>query len=985
MQIPSRSDPETFVEESYLLKEDGFTVNEFAINEEIGKIAVLRRLDNRNSQDVRGLCKVEFYTYIDMPRLFLDKSVFIQETLVESISWIGTSTLACSCLDGSVIVLSPFTTLKKRFQLSATPFWCSTRISKDEIAAGTDSGTIYLIKGKKLDEKDEENTELVISRRFEVGTDQRPMAIAASKNGERIAVGCLDKVFIIDATSGGNKVLPIQLPREKRRATIAWSLLFLHQNLFIGDSRGNVNLFDAKTAASIKIIPTHEASILALTTDGESVFASGVDYRIQVLKSTVKNKNDFKTVGQRIFHDNDVKAMAVCNGWLLSGGAEHDFFISRFNFYRRSIRTLDWSTSYGLKYQLLPSIHMLTVVERRYDSSGQVIPSKIVGISAKSYAFEQSGISPTGTFISASTCKSLKLYSLKKVDNGIVASKMSHVDGSGVVTAIAVGERSMFYAVNDFEIRHFEYSVKRETTIYSHNSPVSVRKLMLSLDEMKLVALTQRNEIISIDLKNLPKVSEEEVEVKTYPYPIIDIKWNGAASGIVVLSTEMKQQLCLLNKDKFFIFPPKSFSGKEDFPVAISDVVDGKLIVVSDRRNVLVFEFDENMSFLNKFEASTPLAVSAPDAVRSLGSSENEGNAKPSRLNRFVPNSRIGPQWALLPKDAEEAAKAATFTRLMKTRSMERRLSISQNNSGVNLQEECLFDLKWQKQCGGHNGEDEIDGEITSPGFPSTFPKNVSCHWLIRVNANKKIYIRLVHLELSPTMAECDRASLYIIDGYKYELLASNSARKWIDQSTEVRFCGGHAYYNEEGMKSYLSQGNRVIVKFITKESPNPEQHQKFDEEGLPIGFKLLWTEVNSLVNEVEDEKPCDGFTCRGGEFCLDDGLNICATRMRLCINKTLQCNGVANCAENDNSDEHNSPSLTLQETPLVTNNVWQLPKDFSPQPPRVRLQALEPANLHRRAAPLASDEDSDGTRNAKHAKNRVADDLLKYCHTAVV
>ena len=239
--------------------------------------------------------------------------------------------------------------------------------------------------------------------------------------------------------------------------------------MFIGDSRGNVNIYDAKTAASIKTVPSHEASVLSLATDGESVFASGVDYRIQVIKPMAKNKIDFKTVGQRIFHDNDIKAMAICNGWLLSGGAEHDFFISKLNSYRRAIRTLDWSASYGLKYQLLPSIHMLTVAERRYDSSGQVIPAKIIGISTKSYAFEHSAISPTGNFIAASTCKSLKLYSLKKVDNGIVASKLSHVDGSGVITAIAVGEKSMFYAVNDFELRHYEFSTKREYTIYNHS------------------------------------------------------------------------------------------------------------------------------------------------------------------------------------------------------------------------------------------------------------------------------------------------------------------------------------------------------------------------------------------------------------------------------------------------------------------------------------------------------------------------------------
>uniref|UniRef100_A0AC34RPT5 Uncharacterized protein n=1 Tax=Panagrolaimus sp. JU765 TaxID=591449 RepID=A0AC34RPT5_9BILA len=327
-------------------------------------------------------------------------------------------------------------------------------------------------------------------------------------------------------------------------------------------------------------------------------------------------------------------------------------------------------------------------------------------------------------------------------------------------------------------------------------------------------------------------------------------------------------------------------------------------------------------------------------------------------------------------------------------------------------------------------------------------------------------------------MAECDRASLYIIDGYKYELLESTTARRWMDQINEVRFCGGQGYYNEEGMKSYLSQGNRVIVKFVAKESPSVEQHLKYEEEGLPIGFKLLWTEVSSLVSETGDDAPCDGFMCRGGEFCIDSADAICAERTRLCINKTLQCNGVANCAENDSSDEHNcysdhiawtavgifsfifictiltvilhrisvrreiqkrirkevksqrgqatsqnghqneqrcpdssrtpatvsrsrrmspafftwtrrptvesiSPSLPLQESLLNQNeansdqnNVWQIAKEPTPQPPRVRLQPLTVTGLSRQDPPLAF-ENLEISRNAK--------ETFRYPQTAIV
>lgn len=47
MQFSTKSNLEGVVEESYLLREDGFTVHEFAVNEDIGKVAVLRRLDKK--------------------------------------------------------------------------------------------------------------------------------------------------------------------------------------------------------------------------------------------------------------------------------------------------------------------------------------------------------------------------------------------------------------------------------------------------------------------------------------------------------------------------------------------------------------------------------------------------------------------------------------------------------------------------------------------------------------------------------------------------------------------------------------------------------------------------------------------------------------------------------------------------------------------------------------------------------------------------
>uniref|UniRef100_A0A183UWP3 CUB domain-containing protein n=1 Tax=Toxocara canis TaxID=6265 RepID=A0A183UWP3_TOXCA len=145
-------------------------------------------------------------------------------------------------------------------------------------------------------------------------------------------------------------------------------------------------------------------------------------------------------------------------------------------------------------------------------------------------------------------------------------------------------------------------------------------------------------------------------------------------------------------------------------------------------------------------------------------------------------------------------------------------------------------------------------------------------------------------------LAECERASLYIIDGYRHE---TPDLRK--DDGSQVRFCGGQLYYSEEGMKSYLSTGNRLIVRFVTRDHPTLSQLEKYEEEGKPIGFRLVWTEVEELLS---DGKECLGFACSGGQLCIDNGQNICASRSQLCINKSLMCNGVSNCAENDHSDE---------------------------------------------------------------------------------
>ncbi|PIC54670.1 hypothetical protein B9Z55_003826 [Caenorhabditis nigoni] len=216
--------------------------------------------------------------------------------------------------------------------------------------------------------------------------------------------------------------------------------------------------------------------------------------------------------------------------------------------------------------------------------------------------------------------------------------------------------------------------------------------------------------------------------------------------------------------------------------------------------------------------------------------------------------------------------------------------------------------------CGGHSTPGQLSGEILSPGYPSTYPKNSTCNWLIRVEARQRIYIRIVHLHLAPTIAECERASLTIIDGYKHENFG-NERKESTSETSEAKFCGSQLYYSEEGMKSYLSSANRIVVRLVTQEGPASSM---IGEER--IGFKIVWTAVEGLIGEngIDEggnggEQACkDQFVCHGGQVCVEQGHGICASRSRLCIHSSLVCDGIHNCVEGDFSDEQHCYSREI-------------------------------------------------------------------------
>ncbi|OUC47750.1 putative CUB domain protein [Trichinella nativa] len=157
--------------------------------------------------------------------------------------------------------------------------------------------------------------------------------------------------------------------------------------------------------------------------------------------------------------------------------------------------------------------------------------------------------------------------------------------------------------------------------------------------------------------------------------------------------------------------------------------------------------------------------------------------------------------------------------------------------------------------CGGF-AQGIHGGVIKSPEYPEKYPENVECNWVIRVRPDKQIFIKILELQLTPGF-RCEDAQLEVIDGYAHYNPNEEAA---LSQSQRVRFCGEEKYYREEGDKSYMSDRNRIHIRY-----------------------------ANLIVLNVVTIK-----------------------RKRYCIENSLVCDGIPNCAEFDNSDEENCYSKEL-------------------------------------------------------------------------
>ncbi|KAK2183961.1 hypothetical protein NP493_290g02006 [Ridgeia piscesae] len=215
-----------------------------------------------------------------------------------------------------------------------------------------------------------------------------------------------------------------------------------------------------------------------------------------------------------------------------------------------------------------------------------------------------------------------------------------------------------------------------------------------------------------------------------------------------------------------------------------------------------------------------------------------------------------------------------------------------------------FIDERWQPfpQSSPHCGSEfvtGVGGELTSPGFPDPYPANIECTWMIRVGYDQKVLINFMTLDMGQSV-HCGTSYVSLYNGF-----ASPTA-------DPVKKLCGQQYFYEPGFKEFKSNTFRIVVRFKAD-----------DNEYGSSGFRLSWTAVE-LPKVIEDEhgnyvdEPCEGFLCKGGEYCIDTEGLLCNPLPRYCIDATLRCNGLPNCGVYDQSDEE----TCLKEIALIILSV---------------------------------------------------------------
>nr|CDS27450.1 Cirhin [Hymenolepis microstoma] len=157
---------------------------------------------------------------------------------------------------------------------------------EDILVSGNDGGFINVIDVSD----DQLNLKTCLA-----SLDDKIVSLALDDKNRKIvaASDAKGRVYILSLETGSTLSTYFVGDEYAATPTIVWSLLFVGNSLFSGDSKGNVSVWDVDIGVMVSTFKTHTVDVLALaaSSDQSMVFATGVDPTIRRFDLCITERN----------------------------------------------------------------------------------------------------------------------------------------------------------------------------------------------------------------------------------------------------------------------------------------------------------------------------------------------------------------------------------------------------------------------------------------------------------------------------------------------------------------------------------------------------------------------------------------------------------------------------------------------------------------------------------------------------------------------
>lgn len=627
-----------------------FSVQATAYSNKTKRLCVLRRMDiNKDNaayskSDIQSvLTLVEFYNALNPPLIFLEKTIPLFDAL-DSIVWID-SWAILGGLSGKLYLFSPFTSRFRRVQLCASEILCMAQLDTDKFAVANNSGDLIILNKspKNLETEESFFPEFVTNKITTFPSDENiiSMACTMGRTSPLIAVGMVNRIRLISLQEKFEQRI-IAIPHIKSNATMICSLVFVDNFLFAGDSLGQISIYNSQNGTLLKTLKSHQAHILAMTTDNKDVFASGADYRIQVISRIThdQNRSDWQQVGQRLFHTNDVRTLCFLDkNWLVSGGYEGFYISKKYMFCKpqqrpecsyskdRGILLSRHLTNAYLWYKPSMDLSLLDPINEIKYPRCHSTPKLLLQIVGGSMGFiKQACISPNGKYVCfAGNVKGIiSIISINSdaIDNFIKTANNSNeitqnhnlieqywnnqncekiseqlIEGGKTVSAMFCTNEHLYYASGEYTIIQLNFSTKQQKIIANESNLGHLIKICTNPSETLLLGITANSHVLLFDIKKGIETKKEKTILPfngKIPYDGLFINDN----CIVLIFSDLKSHfICyeLLQNRKILEKSSKDFGFCVTEWIAYSLTIGpNQLLVTTNKGRVLMINIDPN-------------------------------------------------------------------------------------------------------------------------------------------------------------------------------------------------------------------------------------------------------------------------------------------------------------------------------------------------------------------------------------------------------